>query len=1338
MKTVTEGGAVDAAAHEPERPGEDGRVQGADDPAAGAGRRRRRRMWSVLPAVAGVVVLVAAAAAWLVLDPALLRPVAERVTSAVTGRPVSIGSLDLRREDGRTLIEVRGMRIGQATVERLSVSLGGAGPHVDGNGIRLPSGSSVERFRAALEFSLLARPVLPTVDASGVVLVVVRGEPSHPPRPPPLDRLLIMPRMLLGFGLERLTVHSGEIRYRGRELSRSARFTAVLEATDGDLDFRGGLTVAADTPPLPFTGTVRNPLAESWEIEFQLSADGVSMSGARNLIDVLEPDPAIRAALDRVSSEARFHLSARLARSRIETIGLDFTFGPREESGEADLGLEGLRFTTRAAPASDFSRWTVDGEVDWSRLPGGAGAERSPFIAHWSTGVPDSLRLSAERIAIPPLAALVRDALSAGHPLRSALERLQPTGTIDRLTASGAPETAADPGPSGTSGDSARLRLDAELSGFGATAGAARIDGIDARVELTGEAWHVRVADERLTVAAPSVWSTPRNVEARGEVRITPGADGWSAHTSDLEIDAVGISGRLAGSLAGPLGDDGTAAPRLDAEIRLDDVALTDIGDLLPDLRAARFAAWYGRAVRSGRLVGAVLKVRGDPRRIPFAAGDGDFEATGTVEDVEFAYAGGWPPVHAARAKVRAKGPVLEFRDARGTLFDTAITMDSARIGDITKPEGRVRMSLSGTGSAGDLLAFVRASPLGAPPGGGGVAAPDVRAEGPASTTVELDVPYGRAARERPLGVSGEIELGGATFRLTGRGAVLEDVRGDLSFDAESLSGGPLSGRFRGEEIESHVEFTPEAGLRLRFAGEGGRAWFTTALDGLVSLGEDETAPWLSNVHGRTAWNAEYDSRNGMAFHSDLRTAAIDFPPPFGKPMGTARELEVFLVPGEKEWKVDARYGHGLRGAFEVAETDGAWGLARGGVALGGGRPGLPAGRHVKVSGRLPELDLDSWAGAASNGPEVPGGWLSRIGRIEVETVAAHLLGRRVAIRELELSPVGALGFRIELDGEGAAGEILIPTEAASGRASVHLERLHLGESTEVAEDGGDEEMSSDAGARPDEWPSFDVRIGSLRWGRIELGTTRVTGERIEDGLAIRELSVDSPGLRLNGRGSWRLAPDGTPASRFEARMTARDLSRLLAASESGETALPSGGTIDARLDLAWPDSPVAPALERMEGEIELNATDGSLPDVPVSPAGRLIALLSLDALRRVLALDLSHVFGEGFAYDRIVARAHLGGGSAEIREFTISGPAATIEMSGTIDLAARRYDQEISIIPRVTRSGALLPIWAAAWPFLVGNFLIERASDDKPMLDRVFRLRYRLRGPWTIRESNR
>jgi len=1322
--------AAGEAGHGPEGAGggSDPVPTAAVDPASDAASSSSwRRGWrrNLLIAIGGCLTALGAGVVWFALDPGLLRPAAEYAATAATGRPVTIESLDLQVVEGRTVIDARGVRVGQTTTERVSISLAGLRSHANGHGVRFPNGSSLEQFRASIDFSLTGPPRISTVDATGAVLVAARRSAADPSGPPPLSRLLVVPRILLGLGLERLVVHSGTLEYRGRSLTRSAGLTAVLERTDEGLVFSGGLLIGAEAPTVPFDGTVSDPMTDEWRIDARLHGYRMRMEGVRFLAGLLEADPTVQTTLGRISSEARFLLSGQVTGGRIESVRLDFTFDSPANASGPGISLENLRFIATAVP--DPGGWTITGEVDWSLLPGGAHAERSPFVIRWATGVPGSLRWSARRVGLPLLAPLARGALPTDHALRSALQRLEPAGFIEELAAFG------DPGAGGA--DS--FWMSAVVSGFGATAGPWRISEATARVDLVGGEWRVRFVNDRLRAAIPSWRSAPYELALDGEVRIAPAGEGWAAQAEGLGFTVEGIGGRISGSVSTPFPVEG-GAPALDAEIRLDDVALADVGAVLPDRRATGFTRWFRRAVRSGRFTGSKMRIRGDPRSIPFPDGAGEFVATGTFREVEFAYAEGWPEVRVEEAEARMDGPRLEISGIRGSIFDSMIEQGSARLADTTAQAGRVRVSLAGSGPARDLLAFVRASPLRIPDDG---PAPDLDAEGPASTSAEIGIPYGRGAAERPLEMSGKIALGGVALRLAGRRAVLEDVRGELEFNARSLSGGPLVGRFRGAAIDTRAAFDQGEGLVLRFSGKGNREWFGSALDALVDLEREKSDPWLAPIRGETAWSAEYRSRSGIVFRSDLLGASLDFPPPFHKPADVARPLEVALTPGESEWLIDAAWGADIKGKFEVAGSDDGWALARAGIVLGGGPPALPEAGHVEISGEIADLDLDPWLALGGRDAQESNGWLSRIGRISLDTDGARILGHHVALGHLELTlSQDRSEIHLVLDGEGVAGVVMFPVDPASGVARIRLERLYLDEVVPAGENAAgespEEERSGEGGPdlhsapRPERWPSFDVRIASLRFEKLGLGSFRALGNRTEHGIRFEELGTRSTDLRGSGRGSWLSGEDGTPASQFEATLRTADLSRLLSAAGLGEEAA-AGGRVDLHFDLGWPGAPFEPSLQNLEGTIAMRAENGHLPRVRVGPIGRLFSLLSLEALPRVLALDLSHVFGKGLAYDRITVRMQIEGGLANVREFTISGPSAKIEVSGSIDLVARRYDQEIAIIPRVTRSGALFPVWISAWPVLATNFLLEKVvGGDEVMLDRLFRLRYRLQGP--------
>ena len=714
---------------------------------------------------------------------------------------------------------------------------------------------------------------------------------------------------------------------------------------------------------------------------------------------------------------------------------------------------------------------------------------------------------------------------------------------------------------------------------------------------------------------------------------------------------------------------------------------------MLPDRRAVEFARWYRRAVRSGRLTGAEARIHGDPRRIPFPKGDrrvpGDGHGPGDRLRLRRGLAGG--PDRGGQGAGGGSGG----SGSRGS-GDRSWTPRS-RTAPPASGTSRTRRGGSRSRSRGpDRLAtssrFVRTSPLRTQDGG---PAPDLRADGPASTTAELDVPYGRGAAGRKIGVSGTIALAGVALRLAGRRAVLEGVAGDLAFDAATLRGGPLRGRLRGAEIESHVEFDRDEGLRLRFSGEGGGDWFGAALEDLVALGPEETGPWLEHVQGRVSWDAEYRSRAGIVFRSDLRTASIDFPPPFEKPAGTARPLEVALAPGETEWLIDASYGADARARFEIADTGAGWALARGELTLGGVRPTLPAESHVEVSVR---------ARRARSRPVARrrGGEVSRVERLAVPHRKDRARNRRRARSgpaHRPRPPRPHLGRRRirrftsgwpERDSRAKSCSPPTPPPARPARASTECISTSRWWPGKKATGSRQATIRAERSGRIDGLRSTS---GSLRFasrsstsarsGRSETGPT--TGSRSRRSKSIRSACGYARKLALR-RGRIPRQPvrgqaefQGSHPSPDHRRPGRRDrggwdgrgplrsrMARLAARTFAGE---------GRGRDRKW-----MPRTETSRA-------------VRVGPLGRLFALLSLEALPRVLALDLSHVVGKGFAYDRITARLRIEDGSARIRKLVIAGPSAQIEMRW------QHRSRRAPVRPGGRRHSAAHPEWSVCTP---------------------------------------
>lgn len=179
-----------------------------------------------------------------------------------------------------------------------------------------------------------------------------------------------------------------------------------------------------------------------------------------------------------------------------------------------------------------------------------------------------------------------------------------------------------------------------------------------------------------------------------------------------------------------------------------------------------------------------------------------------------------------------------------------------------------------------------------------------------------------------------------------------------------------------------------------------------------------------------------------------------------------------------------------------------------------------------------------------------------------------------------------------------------------------------------------------------------------------------------------------------------------------------------------GQPVAMSSRSTDITAELAWPGAPWQLDLSRAGGEIDIDIRDGRFVTLESAPA-RLVGLLNFDNILRRLRLDFSDVTGQGTAFDRVYGTADVAGGKLMMRgPLHIEAPAASMTLTGNINLAQRELDQRLGVTLPVSQS---LPIAAIAVgaPIVGGAlFLADQLFGDA--FDRATTIHYRVRGPWT------
>ncbi|WP_293370887.1 AsmA-like C-terminal region-containing protein, partial [Nevskia sp.] len=116
-------------------------------------------------------------------------------------------------------------------------------------------------------------------------------------------------------------------------------------------------------------------------------------------------------------------------------------------------------------------------------------------------------------------------------------------------------------------------------------------------------------------------------------------------------------------------------------------------------------------------------------------------------------------------------------------------------------------------------------------------------------------------------------------------------------------------------------------------------------------------------------------------------------------------------------------------------------------------------------------------------------------------------------------------------------------------------------------------------------------------------------------------------------------------------------------------------------------------------------------------------------ALPRRLLFDFKDVVADGLGFDKLKGSFTLADGNAVTDDLNIDSPSLKIEMRGRIGLAARDYDQKVTVFPDIS-TGVTIGATLLGGPIAGGIVLVAQQLFDKPF-NQLGSFSYRVTGSW-------
>jgi len=984
----------------------------------------------------------------------------------------------------------------------------------------------------------------------------------------------------------------------------------------------------------------------------------------------------------------------------------------------ADLALANVQ----AQLGKDLSRLdmrSLHGRVVWLNVPHGFELSTHKLSLQMSNGLllqptdfdlhladasgkqPATGEMRANTLELANLVSLT-DALPLEHNLKKQLAEFSPQGTVSSLQAK-------------WQGDADKLvhyqvkahfdRLSmkrvGKLPGFSGLSG--EVDGNENSGTLTLNA-------HKLNVDAPQIMPEPLAFDT------FTGKTSWRVGKNGLEVEFGNVSAAnadLAGTAFGSYQSLPVSPGMLDLTVNLTRAMVRHTSRYIPLIALDKQAIdWVRDGLLDGQGNEFSLRLHGDLKDFPFPENKkGIFRINARAKGVALEYVKGWPRIDNGAAELLIQGKRLEVTATSATTVGGNLQKISVVMPDMLSPELVLQVRGEAVGETSHGLDFIQQSPVRSYIDG---FTDGMTAHGNGKLDLQVDIPLRGA---KPVTVSGSYNFVDNEVNLGASVPMLRKTNGELLFTQSGMRTRNASAQILGGPATLELESDPDGTVHARAHGSVN----------MESLRRDVTHPLLAYLHGGSDWEADINVQKKLAdviISSNLVGLVSDLPVPFSKSADTVIPLRFEMKNmNAKQDVVSLQYGKLLGAKLLRREENGEFVIKRGTVNFGNTGKWLDKD-GIWLAGTVPQLSLAGWGsllGTLEAGKGVAGGSIAgadlRIQNLDAYGYIANDLHISARNRDGLLSA--------QLTGKEVNGVLSWQTQGG-GTLVARLKNLSLNE------DESKKELSSRkpaAAQQPDNstadtvFPALDLAVDDLVYNGKMLGRLEVQAQQQGRDWLLERIRLVNPGGVLTADGKWNTA---APQTQLNAKLEISDAGKVLARTGYPNTVKNGSGTVEGVF--SWSGGPKEFSYAALDGTLKLDAGKGQF--LKMEPGiGKLLGILSLQALPRHITLDFADVFSDGFAFDSITGSAQIKHGVLRTNYFRIDGSSAKATMQGQIDLDHETQNLRVRVLPTVGNTVSLLGAFAAGPVVGMGAFIVNKLLREP--LDKLASFEYNVTGTW-------
>ena len=788
---------------------------------------------------------------------------------------------------------------------------------------------------------------------------------------------------------------------------------------------------------------------------------------------------------------------------------------------------------------------------------------------------------------------------------------------------------------------------------------------------------------------------------------------GWRTDRQGVEIRLNNVfvaNADMSGNLYGSYHTASDSPGIVDLTARLTRASVAHVDRYIPIHALGRDAhQWLKTALVGGRSDDVSMRLAGNLNDFPFPKNkNGMFRIHARIRNATMEFLKEWPRLENMNGEFLIEGNRLEVHVPNATTAGIDLQKISATFPDLTSPDLLLQIYGESAGETARALDYIKKSPVRGYISG---FTDNATARGNGVLSLVLNIPL---LGTKPVRVNGDYRFQDNDIDLGGGIPMLRDTNGDLLFSESSISTQNLTANVFGGPSKLEVKSSENAKvINVKASG-------TSDMDALRNT---SALPLLRYLHGGSPWNLRVtvrDSQYDALLTSSLDGMTSNLPAPFAKSADdkVALRYEQKSV-GNKQEEVSLQYGKLVNAKLLRSKKADDWAIQRGIVRLGdSGYARAPDRNGIWLTGTLPAFSLEGW-----------GAMLESAGNAQsMNFSGANLLFRKVtgyrqSVNNLRLTAHSRNNMLFaQLASKEINGDVIWQPQDM-GALVVRLKTLALSGGNK--DEGAGKPVAAVVQTTEQDSPELHLAVNQLSYKGKHLGRMELQAKERSGNWLLEHLMLVNPDGRLTADGKW-LTTDGVWQTRVNFKLEINDAGKTLTRYGYPNSVKGGGGKLEGAL--AWTGSPDEFNYDALSGTLKLDVDKGRF--LKLDPGvGKLLGILSLQALPRHITLDFTDIFSAGFAFDNISGTAQINQGILTTGNLKIDGSSAKITMTGLVDLSHETQNLHVTIMPEMGGNVVVLGICVVNPAACVGSILAKKALENP--LEKLVSYEYNITGTW-------